>query len=215
MSACQVIGRMDEKTEELRDIFMDVSGEESVTESQAAGHGSLTDTDEATVTQRLGETVARMRERGGFRTDLNEDALVTLVRGFYAGHGDAKLADELGVEEPAVVEARLDLHLLRESDHEADFDAAAFRKRVVADDPTDAELAGAFDIGTERATRYRRVVKAQAAARRVSYRFTSEFEDALAEAGLATQLTAAVRETGLDEATEDIDSLDSDADISM
>ena len=206
---------MDEKTEELRDIFMDISGEESVTESQAAGHGSLTDTDEATVEQRLGETVARMRERNGFRTELDDDALVTLVRGFYAGRDDAELAETLGVGEPAVVEARLDLHLLRESDTDAAFDVAAFRKRVVADDPTDAELAAAFDIDAELAARYRRAFEAQAAARGVSYRFTSEFEDALAEAGLATQLTAAVRETGLDEATEDIDSLDSDADVSM
>ena len=206
---------MDEKTEELRDIFIDVSGEESVTESQTGGHGSLTDTDEATVEQRLSETVARMRERDGFRTELDDDALVTLVRGFYAGRGDDALAEELGVGESAVVEARLDLHLLRETDADADFDVTAFRKRVVADDPTDAELAAAFDIDTERAARYRRVVEAQAAARGVSYRFTSEFEDALAEAGLATQLTAAVRETGLDEATEDIDSLDSDADVSM
>ncbi len=206
---------MDEKTEQLRDIFMDVSGEASVTESQAAGRGSLTDTDEATVEERLGETVARMRERYDFRTDLDDPALVGLVRGFYAGHEDAALAEELGVDESTVYEARLDLHLLRETDDDADFDVAAFRKRVVGGAATDEELAAAFDVDTETAARYRRVVEAQAAARGVSHRFTSEFEDALAEAGLATQLTAAVRETGLDEATEDIDSLDSDADVSM
>ncbi|MFC6756633.1 hypothetical protein ACFQER_07955 [Halomicroarcula sp. GCM10025894] len=72
---------MDEKTEQLRDIFMDVSDEASVTESQAAGRGSLTDTDEATVEERLGETVARMRERYDFRTALDDPALVGLVRG--------------------------------------------------------------------------------------------------------------------------------------
>jgi len=206
---------MDEKTEQLRDIFIDVAGEESVTESQAAGRGSLTDTDEATVEERLGETVARMRERYGFRTELGDSALVRVVRGFYAGHEDAALAEELGVDESAVVEARLDLHLLREADDDADFDVAAFRKRVVGGDTTDDELAAAFDVDAETAAHYRRVVEARAAARGVSHRFTSEFEDALAEAGLATQMTAAVRETGLDEATEDIDSLDSDADVSM
>ena len=206
---------MDEKTEQLRDIFVDVAGEESVTETQTAGRGSLTDSDEATVEERLGETVARMRERYEFRTDLDDDALVTLVRGFYAGREDAALADELGVDESAVVEARLDLHLLREADDDADFDVAAFRKRVVGGDATDGELAAAFDVSVETAAEYRRVVESQAAARAVSHRFTSGFEDALAEAGLATQMTAAVRETGLDEATEDIDSLDSDADVSM
>lgn len=206
---------MDEKTEQLRDIFMDVSGEASVTESQAAGRGSLTDTDEAAVEERLGQTAARMRDRYDFRTGLDDAALVTLVQGFYAGREDDELADDLGVDEPAVVEARLDLHLLRESDVDADFDVAAFRRRVVGDDPTDEELAATFEIDAETAGRYRRVVEAQAAARGVSHRFTSEFEDALAEAGLATRHTSAVRETGLDEATEDIDSLDSDADVSM
>ncbi|WP_324664933.1 conditioned medium-induced protein 4 [Haloarcula sediminis] len=206
---------MDEKTEELRDIFIDVSGEESVTESQSAGRGSLTDSDEASVEERLGETVARMRERYGFRTELDDGALVTLVRGFYAGRDDAALADDLGVDESVVVEARLDLHLLRETDDDAGFDVATFRKRVVGGDTSDDELAAAFDIDAETAAHYRRVVETQQAARQVSHRFTSEFEDALADAGLATRHTSAIRETGLDEATEDIDSLDSDADVSM
>jgi len=206
---------MDEKTEQLRDIFMDVSGEASVTESQAAGRGSLTDTDEAAVEERLGQTVARMRDRYDFRAGLDDAALVTLVREFYAGREDDELADDIGVDESTVVEARFDLHLLRESDGDADFDVAAFRRQVIGDDPTDEELAAAFDIDAETAGRYRRVVEAQAAARGVSHRFTSEFEDALAEAGLATRHTSALRETGLDEATEDIDSLDSDADVSM
>ena len=205
---------MDEKTEQLRNIFMDVAGEESVTESQAAGRGSLTDTDEAAVSERLGETVARMRDRYGFRTELDDPDLVTVVREFYAGRDDVELADELDGDESAVVEARLDLHLLRETDDDADFDIGAFRRRVVGDD-TDKELAAVFDIDTETAARYRRVIEAQTAARGVSHRFTSEFEDALSDAGLATRHTAAVRETGLDEASEDIDSLDSDADISM
>ena len=205
---------MDEKTEQLRNIFMDVAGEESVTESQAAGRGSLTDTDEAAVSERLGETVARMRDRYGFRTELDDPDLVTVVREFYAGRDDVELADELDSDESAVVEARLDLHLLRETDDDADFDIGAFRRRVVGDD-TDEELAAVFDIDTETAARYRRVIEAQTAARGVSHRFTSEFEDALSDAGLATRHTAAVRETGLDEASEDIDSLDSGADISM
>ena len=206
---------MDEKTEQLRDIFIDVAGEESVTESQAAGRGSLTDTDEERVESRVREVIGRMRERYAFRTPLDDAALVTLVRGFYAGREDGELAGDLGVDESAVLEARLDLHLLRESDADADFDVAAFRRRVVGDDPTDADLAADFDIDADTAARYRRVVDAQAAARQVSRRFTSEFEDALADAGLSTHMTAAVRETGLDEATEDIDSLDSDADVSM
>jgi len=206
---------MDEKTEELRDIFMDVSGEEAVTESQEASRGSLADTDEAGVADRLGDVVARMRERYGFRTDLDDDALVTVVRLFYEGSDDGTIAADIGVDEPSVVEARLDLHLLRDEDTEAPFDLAKFRRRVADDNPSVATLAEEFDIDESWAAHYRRVVAAQDAARRVSHRFQSEFEDVLTDAGLSTQHTAALREDGLDEATEDIDSLDSDADVSL
>jgi len=207
---------MDEKTEQLRDIFMDVSEEGTVTESQAAGRGSLTDTDEAAVEQRLGEVVARMRDRYEFRTPLADGALVAVVRGFYAGRDDDELAAELDTTAEAVAEARLDLHLVRDTDLSADIDVAAFRRRVVGEEtPSDADLAAAFDVDRETAAHLRRVVEAQAAARQVSHRFGSEFEDALADAGLSIQHTAAVQETGLEEATEDIDSLDSDADVSM
>jgi hypothetical protein len=206
---------MDEKTEELRDIFMDVSDEGAVTESQEASRGSLADTDEAGVTDRLGDVIARMRERYEFRTELADEALVTVVRLFYEGSDDATIAAEIGVDEPDMVEARLDLHLLRDKDTEAPFDLAAFRRRVADDDPSVAELAAEFDIDESWTDHYRRVVAAQDATRRVSHRFQSEFEDVLTDAGLSTQHAAALREDGLDEATEDIDSLDSGTDVSM
>jgi hypothetical protein len=208
---------MDDKTEALRDIFMDVADSETVTESQSEGRGSLTDIDDAAAADRLRTTVAKMRERYEFETDLGDEALVSLVQGFYEGRDDDELAAALDVPASAVATARLDLHLLREDDLDADFDLAAFRRRVVGSDASesDAELAERFGIEKREAARYRRVVETQAASRRVSHRFQSAFEDALAEAGLATQLTSAVNESGLDEATEDIDSLDSDADISM
>ncbi|MFU1781048.1 conditioned medium-induced protein 4 [Haloarcula japonica] len=206
---------MDEKTEELRDIFIDVSGEEAVTESQEASRGSLADTDEAGVADRLGDVIARMHERYEFRTDLDDESLVTVVRLFYEGSDDGTIAAEIGADESDVVEARLDLHLLHDEDTEAPFDLAEFRRRVADDDPSVAELAAEFDIDESWATHYRRVVAAQDAARRVSHRFQSEFEDVLTDAGLSTQHAAGLRDDGLDEATEDIDSLDSGADVSM
>jgi len=208
---------MDEKTEQLRDIFMDVTDDKSVTESQSAGHGSLAGVDEAAVDEQLRGVITRMRKRYGFDTDLGDDALVTVVRGFYTGREDDDLAAELDTTPAAVAAARLDLHLARDDDIGDDVDAAFRRAVVEADSETvsDDALAGRFSLDGERVSWYRRVVESQAAARRVSHRFTSEFEDALTEAGLSTQLTAAVRESGLEEATEDIDSLDSDADVSM
>ncbi|MBV0925716.1 conditioned medium-induced protein 4 [Halomicroarcula limicola] len=206
---------MDEKTEELRDIFMDVSEEGTVTESQEATHGTLADVDETELDDRLVDVISRMRERYEFRTDLGDDALVTLVRAFYEGREDDDIADELGVAAAAATDARLDLHLFRDSDTDADFDVTAFRRRIVEDDPTDDELVAAFAVSEAEIAHYRRVVEAQAAARQVSHRFRSEFEDVLSDAGLSTRMTESLRQDGLDEATEDIDSLDSDADVSM
>ena len=209
------MGPLDEKTESLRDIFMDVAEEGTVTESQQAGRGSLADVDEAAVEERLGDVVERMRDRYEFKTDLDTDALVSVVRAFYEGSEDDDIATDLGVDADAVVDARLDLHLFRAEDDDAPFDVGAFRRRVTDSEVSNADLAAEFDADEATVAHYRRVVEAQSAARRVSHRFQSEFEDVLTDAGLSTQHTAAVRDDGLDEATEDIGSLDSDADVSM
>jgi len=111
---------MDDKTAELRDIFLDATdGEGAVTERQAERRGSLVDVDNpADVDDRLRDLVATMRERYEFETDLDPDAYVRLIRGFYAGDDDDTLAEALGVGRAAVVRARLDCHLVRESDGE-------------------------------------------------------------------------------------------------
>jgi len=43
------------------------------------------------------------------------------------------------------------------------------------------------------------------AARRTSYRFRTAFEEILTDADLSVRYTAAVREDGLEEATEDVE----------
>ncbi|MUV61931.1 conditioned medium-induced protein 4, partial [Halobacterium sp. CBA1126] len=86
---------MDEKTEELRDIFVDVADDDTVTESQAETHGSLAS--EEDVEARLRETVAEMRDALDFETSLSVDELTTLVERFYSEDSDEELAEELGV----------------------------------------------------------------------------------------------------------------------
>jgi hypothetical protein len=119
---------MDDKTAELRDIFLDATGEETVTERQAESRGSLVDADDPKrVDARLRDLVGTMRERYDFETALPTDAYVRLVRGFYDGASDAVLADALGVDPDTVVRARFDCHLVRDADREDD-DAAAARE---------------------------------------------------------------------------------------
>lgn len=123
---------MDDKTAELRDIFLDATdGEEAVTERQAERRGSLVDADDPeAVDSRLRELVVAMRERYDFDTDLDAGAYVTLIRGFYDGDDDGALADGLEVGPETVVHARLDCHLVREDDDETPA-VEASRERAV------------------------------------------------------------------------------------
>jgi hypothetical protein len=52
---------MDEKTEELRQIFVEAADEDTVTESQQATHGSLTEADDD-ADERLESVIAEMQE---------------------------------------------------------------------------------------------------------------------------------------------------------
>lgn len=207
---------MTEKTEELKDIFVSVTDEEAVTESQAETRGSLTKSEEG-VEEHLIDVVGRLRERFPFRTDLDDERLATVVRAYFEGEEDAAIADRVGVDEDAIVEARLDCHLVRDDDVPESVDMGELRKRV--DEPTETEmpsdgaLSAALDADRDAVRRARHVLATRARARSVSHRFRSEFEDVLADAGLSARMTESVREDGLSEATEDIDSLESDADV--
>lgn len=144
---------MDDKTAELRDIFLDATGGEgTVTERQAERRGSLVDVDDPeTVDARLRDLVAAMRERYDFETDLDPDGYVRLIRGFYDGEDDATLADALGVDTDTVFRARLDCHLVRKDDEGTAAVEASRERAVRANDRfrdaftdllTDADLSG-------------------------------------------------------------------------
>lgn len=190
---------MDEKTEELRDLFVNVTNAETVTEAQEEQRGSLTG--DGGVDEQLEGIVARMRERYEFRTDLSDGDLRRVVRGYFGDDSDTAIADALGVSRRTVVRARLDLHLFRESDTDAPFDLKTFEDALESEEST-ADLATAFDVSESTVRRYRAVVEARAEAERVSHRFRREFKDALPDTALATRHAAHVREDGLDEATE-------------
>ncbi len=187
---------MDEKTEELRDIFVDVADDDTVTESQEDTHGSLAS--EADVEARLRETVAAMRKNLDFETSLSVDELTELVERFYGEDSDAEIADELGSDAAAVTEARFDLHLLREDDTDVPVDLDQVRE---SDADADA-LADELDADEDAIRRAQRVVETQAELRRVNDRYRAEFENALQDRELSERLTSSVHEDGLDGATE-------------
>lgn len=188
---------MDEKTEQLRDIFLDVADDGRVTERQEEGRGSLVGGDgdrEAAVRA----VVDEMRERYEFRTGLDDDALVRVVEGVFEGEDDAALAAALDVDREVVVRARLDLHLLREADREAPFDFEELRRLVVEDVPV-PEAADRLDASESTVRRYRAVAEAELESRRVSDRFRDEFADLFADVA-GERFTTDAKRHGLEDA---------------
>ena len=194
---------MNKKTEELRDLFVSVTDEETVTERQQESRGSLAE--ERDSSERLGEIIARMRKEYEFATELADSELATVVEGFYDGRADSALAEELGISRRTVFQARLDLHLIRDRDTDAPFDIADLRNLLV-EGATTGEIAEELDVSESTVRRYRRIVTAQNEARQVSDRFRSEFEDVLVDAELGEHLTMDMKDDGLEDATEGMES---------
>ena len=188
---------MNEKTEELRDIFTDVTdGEETVTESQENTRGSL-ERDERTTEERLESVVQQMRERYAFDTSLSNEDLIAVAKAFYEGDSDDDIAADLGVDQADVFEARMSLHLVGEDDAD-EVDLAAIRNR----DEDDATLADEYDVSPAQIRRYRRVAAAEDESRAANDRYRDEFDSLLADADLSERMTTDVREDGLEDATE-------------
>ncbi|AXR79714.1 conditioned medium-induced protein 4 [Natrarchaeobaculum sulfurireducens] len=188
---------MNEKTEELRDIFTDVTdGEETITESQEDTRGSLP-TDDRSERERLENVVTQMLERYSFETSLSTDDLIGVARGFYDDKSDGDVADDLETDEGTVFEARMSLHLIGEDDAD-EVDLVAIRSR----DESDATLADEYDVTKAQIQRYRRVAEAQDESRAANDRYRDEFDSILADADLSSHMTTDVREDGLEDATE-------------
>ncbi|WP_436925315.1 conditioned medium-induced protein 4 [Halosimplex amylolyticum] len=194
---------MDDKTEELRDIFMDVSDEGTVTESQEEQRGSIAKTDdEEAIRERLRGVIEALAGRYDFATDLETATYVRLVRAFYDDESDEAIADALEISEDEVFRARMDLHLLRGDDTDAPFDVCELRRRRDASDET---LAAEFGVDETTVRHYRHVVAAQDAARAANHRYQTEFDEILTDAALSGHFTDQITEDGLDEAAEDIE----------
>jgi hypothetical protein len=194
---------MDEKSEQLRDIFVDVTDEESVTESQDEKKGSLLDRREG-VERRLREVIAAMDEEFGFEADLDTDARVDLVRAYYRGTDDDGIAEATDVAVGTVVRARTEMHLLREREVAVPFDHEAFRRRV-EEGATVAALAEEFGVSVPAARRYRRTIRIERRATTANERYRDAFDGILTDADISDHLAQRVHDDGLREAAEDIE----------
>ncbi|MFB6281688.1 MAG: conditioned medium-induced protein 4 [Haloferacaceae archaeon] len=191
---------MDDRSEELRDLFVETTGADEVTERQRDDRGSLLGGADPAAVRAV---IDRMRDRYAFGSDLGDSALVRVAAGFFEGADDEAIAADIDAGADAVFRARMDLHLVRDADRDAPFDLDALRERVAEGADDDAI---ARDLGADPATvaRYRRVVESEAAARRANDRFRDAFADLLADAP-SDRLADEAREDGLAEAAEDIE----------
>lgn len=192
---------MDEKTEELRDIFRSISDADTVTETQERGRGSLATADD--VRAKLRAVVEDMREDVGFDTTLATDHLVAIVEQYYEGASDAEIARELGgdTDPKTVARARLDLHIVREQDRDAPVSLDRLEDLLDQEMPI-ADVAAELDVSESTVRRYRRLIETQRERRRVADQYRGEFENILRDRDLAERLTSSLQETGLEEATE-------------
>ena len=225
---------MDEKTESLRDLFIDATGSDTVTESQEESRGSLADRDEEATTERVRELVATMRDRYGFSTALSDGVYEAVVRAYFdetieddetvkddaaiaaaVGNGDDPGSDDSGADDSGaddgtdidaatVRDVRLDLHLVTDADRDAPFEYAEL-KRLLAADRSVTECATALGVDSDTVERYADVARADAESTRANGRFRDEFRALLTDADIEESHASDAREDGLRDATEDIE----------
>jgi hypothetical protein len=193
---------MDEKTEELRDIFQSISDSDTVTERQERGRGSLAN--EASIRADLQTAIEGMQADLGFDTTLSTADLVTVVERYYDGDSDREIAVELGDEslERTVARARLDLHIVREADRDTAVDLDELGDRL-DDGESVRDIAADLDASPDDVRFAARVIETERERRRVADRYREAFEDVLQDRDLSERLTSSLKETGLEGATED------------
>jgi hypothetical protein len=195
---------MDEKTEELREVFLDVADEETVTERQEDPRGSIA-VDDDDIEDRLRSTITTMEDRYDVAPEFSRGELVELVRLFYEGADDAEIARELGgVDADAVSRARLDLHLVTAEDREGPIDLDELRDRLDAGRSL-GEITDDIDATESALERWKWVAEIEEERRLVGDRFRLEFERLLGEEALTGRLTEGITEDGLEDATEGIE----------
>lgn len=189
----------EERADELRDLFEEVTDETTVTEEREEERGTLRNED--AIREDLRELVEEAVEALGIDTSLAVDALVRIVEGYFDGEADAAIADAVDAGPKTVRRARVQLHLLRDADLDAPVDLDELRERV--DDASTAEIATELDVAEGTVRFYRRVVEAERAAGRAGD-YRDRFASAL-QVDASDDLTSSAQTDGLQDATEDME----------
>jgi hypothetical protein len=191
-----------EKAEQLRDLFVDVTDESTVTEERNEERGTLPDKDE--IDDEIRGVIEDMRDEYGFETSLEDDELVTVVRLYHDGASDAQIARELGDDslDKTVRRARIGLHLFRDSDFDAPFEIDRLRE-LLDQDATNADAADELGVSASTVRSYRDAVEARREAEAAENEYADRFEAILEDREIAETFTSDAKRDGLEGATED------------
>jgi len=215
---------MDEKTSDLRDLFVETTGSGTVTERQAESRGTLTDRDDAVIDERVRELVAAMRERYDFSTDLDDATYARIARGRFEKDDDEAVATALdekreadGDDERSEAGAGSKPHPSSTRDRPRRAvrppprprgRPRGRRRRVRLRGPEAAdrrggrsivECADALDADPDAVAKYARVARVDLTSTRANDRFRDEFRDLLTDADIEGSHAETARNDGLEE----------------
>lgn len=170
----------EDRTERLRELFVDVTGDTTVTEQQEPSPTVLGTQHDSDATLR--ETIQEMCEEYGIQTSLTVDELATVVRLFYDERSDTAIARELGdsSRDRTIARARINLQLFRETDFEAPFDLTHLREMMTNDLPT-TSIAEQFNVSETTVRSYRRLLEQEREAIATDYAYPTRFQEILAD----------------------------------
>jgi len=192
----------EKKAEELRDIFVDVTDESTVTEEREEERGTLPGEDE--IDDEITDIVDEMRDEHGFETSLEDDQIVQVVRLYHDDESDAEIARELGDDslDKTVRRARIGLHLFRDSDFDAPFDIDRL-EQLLDEEATNSEIADELGVSSSTVRSYRRAVEARKRSEEVDNEYAERFEAVLEDREISERFTPDAKRDGLEGATED------------
>ncbi|WP_048075609.1 hypothetical protein [Haloquadratum walsbyi] len=212
---------MDEKTADLRDIFLETTGTETVTDKQDNDRGSLIDNNDATIEDRLQTIISQLRNQFADDLSVSDEILSQIARGFFdpelnpetqsdtqwSQAADAKLAASIAdsdIDADTVFAARMSLHLVTDADREAPFDLDRLRS-LLAEGKSTTACAETLETTPTTVDRLQRVIEAEAESRQVSHRFRASLADLLSDNALSERLATDARRDGLEPAIDDLE----------
>lgn len=192
----------EKKAEELRDIFVDVTDESTVTEEREEERGTLPGEEE--IDDEIKEVIEEMRDEHGFETSLDDDDIVSVVRLYHDGASDAEIARELGDDslDKTVRRARIGLHLFRDSDFDAPFEIDRLEE-LLDEGVTNSEIADELGVSSSTVRSYRRAVESRRQSEELDDEYAERFEAVLEDREISERFTPDAKRDGLEGATED------------